>query len=130
MTDLTRNSTVTVSRAGVPSITLRVDAWSDNLTRPLRRKPGSGPVETQEIGGLWSNAVSFTIDDDADTAPLFFAASGLTFDVVIRVQGEGAGKPERRFSGIGQINAVSPAGTIRNFAVTITSSGAISDSVQ
>jgi len=86
-------------------------------TRPVPSIPGQLAIQLLDIR---DGNVTFTVDDNPRTNPLFFLYSGQTFQIRVRREGDGSGKPEDVYTGIASINLNNAEGGARSYQVTLT----------
>jgi len=92
-------------------------ATDTTRTRPVPSIPGQLAVQLLDVH---DGNVTFTVDDNPRTNPLFFLRSGENFQVRVRREGDGSGKPEDVYEGIASINLNNAEGSTRSYQVTLT----------
>ena len=135
MTTLTAATKIRIHRVGGVSMDLSVvgggvDGWQETdtrRTRPLPSIPGSIQVQLLD---LTDTSIALGVDDNATTSPEMFMRSGETFGVELRVKGDGAGLPNKAWSGPATINGENNAGAARRWTIAIPASKTVTETVQ
>lgn len=86
-------------------------------TRPVPSLPGVLAVQRLSVR---DGSVSFNVDDNSLTSPLLFLRSGEEFQVRVRRNGTGPGRPERIVTGRASINILNARGGARSYQFTLT----------
>ncbi len=118
---ITARSTVDIKPAGASSWTtisdrpVGVGAHSHSDVARQRPIPSISPILAVQQLDVRDGRFSITVDDNALTNPIMFLRSGREFDVRIRREGAGAGKPNIEMTGPATINLTNAAGGVRTF---------------
>ena len=124
--DITALSTFAVRPAGTGEYTDLSDVpagtagYNDSDVARSRPVPSIAPTLALQLLSVRDGNVNFVVDDNERTHPLFFLRSGQRFDVRIRKEGDGSGKPEVVYSGVATITLNNAEGGGRAFNVSVT----------
>ena len=91
-------------------------------SRPI---PGGGVQIGSQLLGYKEGSSSFTVDENATTAPVFWGRFGRRFDVEWDPEGLGTGTPKHTFEAIADISHAWEARGVRRFSVTLNHDGLI-----
>ena len=132
---ITSGSTVEIRPAGagayvvVSEAPVGVAAYSYSNTARQRAVPSIAPILATQQLQVRDARFGITIDDNPLTHPLFFMRSGARFEVRLRREGEGAGKPQVVLVGPATINLTNAPGGVRTFTFNIQTS-AVTETTQ
>lgn len=122
---ITSGSTVEFRAEGTTEWTVVSDApvgvaaYSYSNTARQRAIPSIAPILATQQLQVRDARFGITIDDNPITHPLLFMRSGARFDVRLRREGVGAGKPQVVMSGPATINLTNAAGGVRTFTFNV-----------
>lgn len=125
MPRLTANSTLAFRRGTAGdwidlSVTEGLGAFQHFATPRTRPIPSLAPTLAVQRLSVTDESAQFTVDDNSITHPQMFLRSGEVFQVRIREQGDGAGRPQVILTGPASINKQDAAGGARTFVFNLS----------
>ena len=109
----------------ISAVTLGLDSFDVDEVEDTREVPGGAAQVTSQALGYREGSSSFTVDENAITAPIFVGGNGRKYDIEFSPQGVASGGPSQTFEAIAEISHSFEARGVRRFSVSLSHDGLI-----
>ena len=109
----------------ISAVTLGLDGFDADEVEDTRSVPGGAEQVTSQALGYREGSSSFTVDENATTAPIFVGGNGRRYDIEFSPRGVASGQPRSTFKAIAEVSHSFEARGVRRFSVSLSHNGLI-----